>query len=272
MATSILELEKSIIKASTAYYYSDTPIMSDYEFDDLVEDLRSLDSSNPIIEFSKWLFIQKEYKNTWYSKHYMKCHNAKIEGLICYLTFEEYLYKAYQAGITHPDQISNKGYHLSRINDKGDYTVKSCRFITAKENYAEKDYSWMVGKVINPLLNVNKDNTGENNGRAYFTNEQVIKIFHDLRPSSIVATEYNVEPYLIDRIRNKHSYTSATVNLMKPLDLNKQKLDEEWKNLVIKVWYAKGTQENIGKEFGIPQWKVSNIKRNLYVSITGELQ
>lgn len=56
----------------------------------------------------------------------------------CLLSFEEYVIKAKEAGITNPEQIHNTGYHLSRYGDAGDYSVDNCRFLPYKENAAEK--------------------------------------------------------------------------------------------------------------------------------------
>lgn len=55
------------------------------------------------------------------------------------LTFDEYAEKIVSAGI-QPTQIgrTHGAYQLARYSDVGDYTVKSCRFITQLENLAER--------------------------------------------------------------------------------------------------------------------------------------
>ena len=68
-----------------------------------------------------------------------KIVNAKKEGLNCCLTFQEYCYLVDKANL----KSSNLGFNgdkyvLARYNDKGDYTIDNCRFITQKENSLEK--------------------------------------------------------------------------------------------------------------------------------------
>lgn len=57
------------------------------------------------------------------------------------LTFEQYLNKLVEAGIT-PSNVGKRStdYSLSRINDEGPYTQKSCRFITTRANCLEQKY------------------------------------------------------------------------------------------------------------------------------------
>lgn len=45
----VLQLVELISKAATAYYNSDTPIMSDFEFDMIIEELRNIDPENAIL-------------------------------------------------------------------------------------------------------------------------------------------------------------------------------------------------------------------------------
>lgn len=55
------------------------------------------------------------------------------------LTFEQYMNKLREAGIT-PSEVNNvDGYNLSRYNDEGPYTNESCRFIPAKMNIFEQE-------------------------------------------------------------------------------------------------------------------------------------
>jgi hypothetical protein len=63
--------------------------------------------------------------------------NAEKVGLAFRLTREEVEKLLGEAGITAEDW-SRYGYHLARFGDTGDYEVGNCRFIPAKENYAEK--------------------------------------------------------------------------------------------------------------------------------------
>lgn len=65
------------------------------------------------------------------------CSNSRKKGCSP-LTYDEYKQKLLDAGIT-ADQVgkSVEHYHLSRYTDSGDYTVNSCRFITALKNLHE---------------------------------------------------------------------------------------------------------------------------------------
>ena len=75
-----------------------------------------------------------------YRRYINKCINAKSEGLICELTFDEYCLLVKNAGL----KSSNLGftgdkYVLARYNDSGNYTYGNCRFITQKENMKERN-------------------------------------------------------------------------------------------------------------------------------------
>jgi hypothetical protein len=126
--------------------------------------------------FEDWKNNQIEKGNLWYSsvtsgrtkkgdiigicktKYRNKEKNAKKEGLQVLLTFEEYLYKAYEAKIECPSQIGVKTsqYQLARIEDKGNYTKDSCRFLTKKQNEEEKsqDYQLFASKPSSNLSTI----------------------------------------------------------------------------------------------------------------------
>jgi len=74
------------------------------------------------------------------NKLLFKIANADTEGLKVFLTEEDIQQKLDEAGIT-VDDWRHDGYHLSRVNDEGDYRVDNCRFLPAEENYAEKKVS-----------------------------------------------------------------------------------------------------------------------------------
>ena len=75
--------------------------------------------------------LKQRYKN--------KCINAKKEGLICELAFEEYCMLVYEAGLKSSDLgFTGNNYVLARYKDNGNYTFQNCRFITQKENCQEK--------------------------------------------------------------------------------------------------------------------------------------
>ena len=65
--------------------------------------------------------------------------NAKKEGLECDLTFYDYCCLVRNAGLKSSDLgFTGKCYVLARYNDKGNYTVNNCRFITQYDNSKEK--------------------------------------------------------------------------------------------------------------------------------------
>ena len=68
--------------------------------------------------------------------------NAKKEGLRCDLSYEDFCELVSQGGLVSSQLgFTGEGYVLARYNDKGDYTIGNCRFITHKENVAEKQIS-----------------------------------------------------------------------------------------------------------------------------------
>lgn len=69
-----------------------------------------------------------------------KIRSAGDKGLLFYLSFDDVLRLLKKAGI-RPADWRYDGYHLSRFEDKGNYSVGNCRFITAKENRAEQKIS-----------------------------------------------------------------------------------------------------------------------------------
>lgn len=66
--------------------------------------------------------------------------NAKVKGVLCTLTFEDYLRKAVRAGIYKPSHIGMYAgsFQLSRKRDKGDYSNGNCAFKPAEVNRLEQ--------------------------------------------------------------------------------------------------------------------------------------
>lgn len=66
--------------------------------------------------------------------------NAKIKGVICDLSFDEYIGLAAAAGITEYKQIgtSINSFHLCRVGDIGNYALGNCDFKPHYENVREK--------------------------------------------------------------------------------------------------------------------------------------
>lgn len=69
-----------------------------------------------------------------------KIINAKKEGLKFNLSESDVIQLMKDAGIAENDW-SFYGWHLTRIEDKGDYDVGNCRFLPCSENYREKKIS-----------------------------------------------------------------------------------------------------------------------------------
>lgn len=84
--------------------------------------------------------ICKEYGFTYreLTKAYLNWQDTfRIEGSD--LTFKQYLDKLREVGLT-PSDVGNDHaqYNLSRYNDEGCYSLRTCRFITRKENLLEQ--------------------------------------------------------------------------------------------------------------------------------------
>lgn len=77
-----------------------------------------------------------------YQRYKNKCINAEKEGLSCDLTYEEFCQLVCDAGLVSSKLgFTGEKYVLARYNDSGNYTVDNCRFITQKENVAERRIS-----------------------------------------------------------------------------------------------------------------------------------
>ena len=90
------------------------------------------------MSFISWKDNQESYIKIWKVK-YNKIKKSKNK-----LNFEQYLKKAYKAGILHPDKISCKGnsktnYQLCRYKDRGEYSVTNCYFDTQFENMKQRN-------------------------------------------------------------------------------------------------------------------------------------
>jgi hypothetical protein len=99
------------------------------------------------------------------SKWGRKKANAKNCGLVCRLTYNEYVGLVRQAGIKSSD-IRPGGYHLARFGDLGNYEVGNCRFVPYWENFAERQPvdSEALSKA---MLNYYKDHPGSFTGKSH---------------------------------------------------------------------------------------------------------
>lgn len=79
-------------------------------------------------------------ENSWYKKWRTLCGNAHYYDYAdCYLTFEDYLSLATEAGVLDPRWIgAGLGkYQMARLGDVGDYKVGNCRFVLREQNIQE---------------------------------------------------------------------------------------------------------------------------------------
>ncbi len=87
---------------------------------------------------SKAGFDPKEAQD-WYRRYYGHRSNAVSRGLQSHLSFDQYLVKLKEAGITQLNQLGSYAgqFHLGRVGDQGDYVDDNCRFITSNQNHRE---------------------------------------------------------------------------------------------------------------------------------------
>ena len=86
----------------------------------------------------------------WVAKwHALEVH-CKQTGKPLALTFYSYIDLAVAAGILDHSMIGKKidDYQLGRYGDQGGYSVTNCRFITKRENLAERKTSGATEKAI----------------------------------------------------------------------------------------------------------------------------
>lgn len=97
---------------------------------------------------------------SWESKWRSLIGNARQAGNVCLLTLGEYIHIAIESGLTSPDQIgcTMDSYQMARYGDKGNYEVGNCRFITMRENLAEKKANGGVESQASKLRGRNKHN------------------------------------------------------------------------------------------------------------------
>ena len=92
------------------------------------------------------------------------------------LTFEQYCLLVKEAGLKSSQLgFNGDGYVLARYNDEGPYTWGNCRFITQKENLAERKVSKQMR--IAPTLAENRKKISEGLKRHY---EQLSQIHSNI--------------------------------------------------------------------------------------------
>lgn len=115
----------------------------------------------------------------------MKKINAQKECLKCELTLDQFRNLMKDAGITAHD-IGIKGYHLSRFNDLGDYTIDNCRFVFYKKNLNEKkvsDKSRLASKMN--IMKANANRTFKSRSKAGKIGGKISGGHNKLKPEEI---------------------------------------------------------------------------------------
>ena len=130
----------------------------------------------------------------WKIKYSTKKNNSNFEFT---LSFEDYLYKAYETKLIDPSQIGNKKdqYQLGRYKDKGGYTKNNCRFITKLENIKERNTHFNI-KVHSTKIAKKRIQNGTHNW-MYLAKERVKAGTHnflDVKPwENTAATDSSLE-------------------------------------------------------------------------------
>ena len=103
--------------------------------------------------------VEVDDDNKLYQKYCNKRVNARAEGLICELTFEQYCSLVKEANLVSSQLgFNGEGYVLARYNDSGNYVYGNCRFILQSENAKER-------KLSRKCLNAVKHNMNQLNQR-----------------------------------------------------------------------------------------------------------
>lgn len=153
---------------------------------------------NPDIKYSKLVNNDNKLYSRWLNKR----NNAQKEGIKCLLTYEEYAYLVYEAGLKSSQLgFSGENYVLARYNDSGDYFLGNCRFISQLENAHEKKFQGYTKEAREKGLKKLKELFQDEK----FREEQSIRIIigqhkHDMN--------FNLDQYLLDREeKKKYRYT-----------------------------------------------------------------
>lgn len=95
----------------------------------------------------------------WYKRFNTHVNNADKRGLQSHLTFDAYMRKVQEAGITDPNQLGSYSgqFHLGRIGDVGDYSTNNCRFITSNQNHQEAVANGCMNSFYDSLRGSTKD-------------------------------------------------------------------------------------------------------------------
>lgn len=124
----------------------------------------------------------------WREKFAHHKGHAKERGLESHLSFDDYVRKAHEAGLTSPNQIGRlEGqYQLGRVGDTGNYDDDNCRFIPMLQNFQE-------ARENGRLLHVDQLTRDRQAGQTKETSEQYRKVSQALTGQTV-----EVRPHLAD--------------------------------------------------------------------------
>lgn len=88
--------------------------------------------------------------------------NAEAKGVVCELTFEQYLKLAYDVAINNPNQIgtSMKSFQMGRVGDQGNYYYGNCRFISRTQNMQERTDNGGSKRQADKILGIKNPSKG----------------------------------------------------------------------------------------------------------------
>lgn len=136
----------------------------------------------------------------WKRKFREHRKHAEERGLESHLTFDQYVDKVREAGITSPEQLGRGGedYQLARIGDIGNYTNENCRFITTLENRRE---AFQNGCHDERNLRLSEARTGLTKENS----EHYKRVSESLKGRTAATDAFVVERALKMTGRNKHN-------------------------------------------------------------------
>lgn len=116
------------------------------------------------------------------------CSHAQGRGAVCYLTFDQYVRLALDAGLTSPDQIGVgiDKYQLGRIGDTGNYELGNCRFITMRQNLDERFLNGGTREAGRKKSGRTKDNDPGVASQAQIIKDQNRRKFQLVDPNGVI--------------------------------------------------------------------------------------
>jgi hypothetical protein len=129
----------------------------------------------------------------WFGKYQKQRTNATARGMVAELSFQEYITKAVEAGLTNPESIGcgNGQFVLGRHGDVGNYGVENCRFITTAQNRIDAIESGAYHRASKTLTGRTKENHPGKAAQA----EKLAKDFVLVDPNGIEHRGSNVKEF-----------------------------------------------------------------------------